>query len=560
MVHLADHLFRRLEQLGVSHVFGVPGESALALFDSLNRSSLETVVMANEPSVGYAADAYSRIRGLGVALVSYGVGALGMVNSVAEAYAEHSPLVVISGGPSMEERRSYPWIHHKVKTFETHQRVFAEITEYSTIIDDIETADRKIETALSTAMQTKRPVYLEIPKEMVLAEIHHPRIFTETPKSDHGALREAVVETVDLINAAKQPVVIAGVELARLKLQHELMEFAEKTGIPIASTLLGKSVLPEDHPQSVGVYLGELGSQELANYVANSDLQIILGGLLSDVDLGIFTARLYPEKMITATINHVTIKFHVYPNVLLGDLIHKLNNAPNLKRHDLPISWAWKKEHDAYKKSEGITIVEVMELINEFIDAHIRIVCDVGDCLFAGSQLQTKLGSAFLSPAYYLNMGFAIPGAVGAQLADPNKRPLVLVGDGAFQMTGMELVTVAKLGLNPIIILLNNRRFATLRYMQPKENSKTHHVFPLDYAGFAKLLGGQGVVAQTPLEFREALKRAREMKSFFLIEVKLSPEDASPVLRRLSERLGEKLKGPIQHHPEHSTIRRQLPG
>ncbi|HMK83609.1 MAG TPA: thiamine pyrophosphate-dependent enzyme, partial [Candidatus Bathyarchaeia archaeon] len=529
-------------QLGVSHVFGVPGESALTLFDSLNSSGLETVVMANEPSVGYAADAYSRLRGLGVALVSYGVGALGMVNSVAEAYAEHSPLVVISGGPSMKERRSYPLIHHKVKTFETHQRVFAEITEYSTIIDDIETADSKIETALSIAMRTKRPVYLEIPKEMVLAEIHHPRVSTETQRSDHGALREAVIEIVDLINAAKQPVVIAGVELARLKLQHELMEFAEKTGIPIASTLLGKSVLPEDHQQSVGVYLGELGSQELAHYVANSDLQILLGGLLSDVDLGIFTARLYPEKMITATIDHVTVKFHVYPNVLLGDLMHRLNSTPNLKRHDLPTSWAWKK-HDAQLKNIGISIVEVMELINEFIDARIRIVCDVGDCLFASSQLRTKLGSAFLSPAYYLNMGFAIPGAVGAQLADPSKRPLVLVGDGAFQMTGMELVTVAKLHLNPIIIVLNNRRYATLRFMQRKENSKTHHVFPLDYAGFAKLLGGQGLVAQTPHELREALKRSREAKGFALIEVKISPEDASPVLRRLSERLGEKLEG-----------------
>src|SRR5208337_3002761 len=184
MVHLADHLFRRLEQLGVSHVFGVPGESALTLFDSLNRSSLESVVMANEPSVGYAADAYSRIRGLGVALVSYGVGALGMVNSVAEAYAEHSPLVVISGGPSMEERRSYPWLHHKVKTFETHQRVFKEITELSVIIDDLEMADSKIEAALTTAMSTKRPVYVEIPKEMTLANIQHPHSLPQQVSSD----------------------------------------------------------------------------------------------------------------------------------------------------------------------------------------------------------------------------------------------------------------------------------------------------------------------------------------------------------------------------------------
>ena len=540
MVQLADHLFRRLEELGVSHVFGVPGESALGLFDALGKSNLETVVLTYEPSVGYAADAYSRLQGLGVALVSYGVGALGMVNSVAEAYAERSPLVVISGGPSVEERRGYPWIHHKVKTFETHQKVFAEVTELSVIIDDPETANYQIESALATAMRSKRPVYIEIPKDMTFVDIQS-RVSSEIRRSDTGGIREAVTEVVDLINGAKQPVIIAGVELARLKLQNELIKFAEKTGIPVASTLLGKSVFPEDHPQSVGVYLGDLINQELAEYVSNSDLQIILGGLLSDVDLGIFTARLSPEKTIMATIDHVNVKFHVYPKVLLGDLITALNNASNLKRHTLPIPWAWKKL-DENGKDRKIGIVDVMECVNEFIDSHSRVICDVGDCLFAGSQIRTRAGSAFLSPAYYLSMGFAIPGAIGAQLADPSRRPLVIVGDGAFQMTGMELITIHKLHLNPIIIVLNNRRYATLRFMQPEENPKTHHVPPFDYAGFGRLLGGHGAVVETPQEFREALKLARDLNEFTLIEVKLGTEEISPMLRRVSERMGAQLK------------------
>lgn len=547
MVQLANYLFKRLEELGVSHVFGVPGESALTLFDALQKSNLETVILTHEPSVGYAADAYSRLRGLGVALVSYGVGALGMVNSVAEAYAEHSPLVVISGGPSMEERRSYPWLHHKVKTFETHQRVFEEITEFSVIIDDLETADSKIEAALTTAMRTKRPVYVEIPKEMTLANIQHPRSLPQQVSSDPGGLREAVAEVEDLINAAKQPIIIAGVELARLNLQNELIKFAEKTGIPVASTLLGKSVFPEDNSQSVGVYLGDLGTRELAQYVADSDLQIILGGLLSDVDLGIFTARLSPEKIVMATIDDVRVKFHVYPKVHLSHFISALNSDVKLGHHDVPLSWAWRKPKVS-GKNEKIRIVDVVEVINEFIDAHTRIVCDVGDCLFAGAQIRTRLGSAFLSPAYYLSMGFALPGAVGAQLADPTRRPLVLVGDGAFQMTGMELITIAKLQLNPIILVLNNRRYATLKFMQPEENPKTHNVYPFDYTGYAKLLGGHGSVAETPQELREALTRAREQHNFSLIEIKLDTEDASPILRRISEKMGEQL-GANSHVP-----------
>ena len=541
MVQLADHLFRRLEELGVSHVFGVPGESALGLFDALGNSNLETVILVNEPSVGYAADAYSRLRGLGAALVSYGVGALGMVNSVAEAYAEHSPLVVISGGPSMEERRGYPWLHHKVKTFETHQRVFSEITELSVIVDDPESANYKIESALTTAMTTKRPVYIEIPKDMANAEIHSSPSLPGTRTSDVEGLREAVTEVVDLMNAAKQPIIIAGVELARLKLQNELIEFAERTGVPVASTLLGKSVFPEDHDQSVGVYLGNLGNEELAKYVSTSDLQIILGGLLSDIDLGIFTARLSPEKTIMATIDHVNIKFHVYPRVLLGDLLCALNHTSNLKRHDLQVPWAWKNSEEIRNGKFGI--VDVVECINESMDTHTRIVCDVGDCLFASAGIRTSAGSAFLSPAYYLSMGFAVPGAIGAQLADPTRRPIVIVGDGAFQMTGMELISTVKLHLNPIIVVLNNQRYATLRFMQPEENPTTHHVPKFDYAGFAELLGGHGQVAETLQEFREALRTARQKDDFTLIEVRLDVEDASPILRRISERMGEQLRG-----------------
>lgn len=136
MTKLIDFLYDRLKANGVDHMFGIAGESVHLHFYRLNKSPLKPVLMTHEPSVGYAADAYSRIRGLGAALVSYGVGTLNVVNAVGQAYAECSPLVIISGGPGVNERRKYSNLHHKVRTYETHQRVMSEITALSIIIDN----------------------------------------------------------------------------------------------------------------------------------------------------------------------------------------------------------------------------------------------------------------------------------------------------------------------------------------------------------------------------------------------------------------------------------------
>src|SRR5947209_7838516 len=160
MVQLAPHIFDLLHRQGVQHAFGIPGDFALTLYDALAESPIEPVVMTHEPCVGFAADAYSRIRGLGLAVVTYGVGGLNMVNAVAGAYAEKSPLVVLSGGPGVRERRERDLLHHKVKSFDSQRRVFEEVTIYAAVLDDPATAEAHFHRALDRAMTFKRPVYL----------------------------------------------------------------------------------------------------------------------------------------------------------------------------------------------------------------------------------------------------------------------------------------------------------------------------------------------------------------------------------------------------------------
>ncbi|MCS7223257.1 MAG: thiamine pyrophosphate-binding protein [Armatimonadetes bacterium] len=541
MPKLALHLFETLYAHGVRHAFGIPGDFALSLYDALEESPLEIVVMTHEPSAGFAADAYSRVRGLGVAVVTYGVGALNMVNSVAQAYAEKSPLVVVSGAPGIRERRERDLLHHKVKTFETQWRVYQEVTAYATILDNPLTADAEIHRAIETALTFKRPVYIEVPRDMVDANIDElPYERPPVKKVSRGALLEALSETIQALNKAQCPVLLVDVEVHRFNLQETVVELAEKLQIPVCSTMLGKSAFPEHHPLYIGIYNGEAGDPTVRELVEGSDCLLMLGAFLTDINLGMFTAHLNAEKTILATSEKIAIGYHEYPNVDFREFVEELTRSQELKPHHTePIPTM----RPRVEPSPGpITMKGLLYELNAFINDDTLLVNDVGDALFACDDIQTHEGTSFLCPAYYASMGFAIPGVIGASLADPFRRAIALVGDGGFLMTGMELVTAKKLGLNPIIIVLNNSCYASLRAMG-HENASFVNLPTLNFSEIARALGGKGVVVETGLQLRKALHQARDSDVFTVLDVRLSPSDISPALKRLGELFARTLKG-----------------
>jgi indolepyruvate decarboxylase len=541
MPQLAPHIFNILHQMGVQHAFGIPGDFALTLYDALVESEIEPIVMTHEPCVGFAADAYSRIRGLGLAVVTYSVGGLNMVNAVAGAYAEKSPLVILSGGPGVKERRERDLLHHKVKTFDTQRRVYEEVTIYAATLDNPRTADAQIRQALNYATTFKRPVYLEIPRDMVYAEIDETgENFSSVKKTNPEALAEAIAETLTMLNKASSPVIIADVEVHRFGLQEQVLQLAEKLCVPVCSTLLGKSVFPESHPQYIGIYNGEAGDPYVCKLVEESDCLLMLGAMLTDINLGMFTAHLNPGCTVYASAESIAIKYHEYPNLLFEDFINALCQSQELPRHNCTTIATMKPRVTA---AEGkISMNSLLYELNQFIDSNTMIVTDVGDALFAADDIQMKEGTSFLAPSFYASMGFGIPGAIGAQLADPFRRTLALVGDGAFQMTGMELVTAKRIGINPIAIVINNGSYTSLRSMA-HQLADFVKIPRLDYAQLATVLGGRGFVVEKCEQLRQALQEAKESDVFSILDVRLEPEDVSPALQRLSELFAKTLKG-----------------
>jgi indolepyruvate decarboxylase len=541
MLQLAPHIFDLLHKEGVRHAFGVPGDFALTLYDALVESEIEPIVMTHEPSVGFAADAYSRLRGLGLAVVTYGVGGLNMVNAVAQAYAEKSPLVILSGAPGVEERRKRNLLHHKVKSFDTQRRIYSEVTIYAAALDDPTTADAQIHHALDYAKTFKRPVYLEIPRNMVYAEIEEAEYHRSRVKqTDPDTLAEALAEALEMLNRAKSPVLLVGVEVHRFGLQEKIIALAKQLGVPVCSTVLGKSAFPEGHPHYIGIYNGEAGDPYVRNVVEESDCLLMLGAFMTDLNLGMFTAHLNPACTIYVTSEHIAIKHHEYLQVIFEDFITALVSSKDLPHHD-PSHITPMKPRVAPSNGR-LSMSGLLYELNQFIDSNTLLVTDVGDVLFAADDIQTQEGSSFLSPAFYASMGFGIPGAIGAQLADPFRRAIALVGDGAFQMTGMELLTAKRLGLNPIVILINNGAFATLRIMGHQEADFVY-IPNLNYGQLAGVLGGRGFGVETNEDLRQALRLARESDTFSILEVHLSPDDVSPALQWFSDLFTKSLKG-----------------
>ena len=540
MQTVGEFLFEYLHSLGVTHAFGIPGDFALPTFRWLSKSKINLITMTHEPSVGFAADGYARMKGLGVACVTYCVGGLNMLNSVACAYAEKSPLLVISGGPATADRKADPLLHHKVRTFDTQRRIFEEVTCANTILTDGETAAAEIIRVVEEVLLQCRPGYIEIPYDIVDMPVKiPPRRNKELPTSDPENLEACLQEATELLSRAKQPVIVADVELHRHGLTDIAEAMAKKFNIPIASTLLSKSVISETSPQYIGVYSGSLSEPECRRIVEESDCALLLGAFITDVFLGVSNSKLDRKNCIVATTEKTRVRLHTYENIIFKEFLEgllKADIAPKVHGAYRSQQTAAKPLADAEKK-DGLTIESFFRIVEATMKEGSTVVCDTGDALLGAMDLRTSKRNNFLSDAYYLSMGFAVPASIGAMAADPERRALVIVGDGAFQMTGIELSTAAKQKMKPIVVIINNDGYGTQRHII---DGPFNEILPWHYTKLVDLLGyGKSVKVSTKGDFEVALKEAFAGDDMVLIEAIVPRDDCSPSLKRMAQLMGE---------------------
>lgn len=533
----AQFLMERLQPL-VKVIFGIPGDYSLNLFHQLDKK-FNVVTTTDEQGAGFAADAYARANGFGVVCATYCVGGFKLLNAIAGAYAEKSPVLFISGAPGVKERKNGLLLHHAAGAYECQHRVFKNVTCASAVLDDPMWAAHEIDRVIESIKYYKQPGYLEIPRDLVDKNIQYDVYSQGTPVAipdDKDNLEEALAHSVSWLNRSKNPVILAGVEIARYGLGEDLIKFAEAHNIPVATTILGKSVVNERHPLALGVYAGRMSSDSICKVVESSDCLLMLGAMQTDMNFGFQPFQNNQMNVITANTGRIKIRRGTYENVGFATFTKQLLASRFQAKEVIKI------EHKVVDKfvpvdDKPITSVRMFEKIDSILDNNTAIIADIGDSLFGSVDLTVHNSNHFLAPAFYTSMGSSVPGALGVQLAMPNVRPIVVVGDGAFQMTGMEFSTIVKCKLNPIIFVLNNGGYSTERSLgyDGKYNDLPNWQFHL----IPSLVGGgEGYLVKTEADLEFAVSSALANKKVAsIINVIIDSMDITPSLRRMTEKL-----------------------
>jgi len=529
-MNLAIQLLRALKQRGATEVFGIPGDFALPLFREIERSRvLPLITLSHEPAVGFAADAASRMRGgLGVAAVTYGAGAFNLVNALAGAYAERVPLVLLSGAPAAHEAASGYLLHHQVKSLDSQWRVLRELTVDQARLDDARSAPEQIARVLDSALRASRPVYLEIPRDMpgvACAEVP----VTPAPVPDADALAACADELLQRLRGAERPVLMAGVEIRRYGLETRVAELARRLDIPVVTSFMGRGLLSDSGLPLRGTYLGLAGDAEVSAAVEGSDALLLLGVIVSDTNFAVSAKRIDLRHAIQALESRVVIGHHVYPDLPLAALIDAL-----LERVPLPRNLQRQPPRAAERAplvadAAAVAPQDIAAAVNDLLRRHgpMPLASDIGDCLFTAMEISP---TALIAPGYYATMGYGVPAGLGLQVAT-GQRPLVLVGDGAFQMTGWELGNAARLGLDPIVLVFNNAGWEMLRAFEPGQ--AFNELSRWDFASMAAGMGGDGHAVHTRAQLQAALARAHATRGRFqLLDIRLQPGAQSPTLAR----------------------------
>lgn len=483
-ISIADYLFQRLAQLGISHVFGVPGDFNLTLLDHIYfQPQLKWVGFCNELNAAYAADGFGRVKRSPAALITtYGVGELSAINGISGAHAEQVPIIHIVGTTARPIQEQQLLIHHVTpgrglnppdhKIYAKVSEPFSCATEY---LYNVNTAAEQIDRVITEVYKQSLPGYIYIPVDMVKplvssSPLSEPLALAAT---NQGVLSEAdedalVDRILDLLYTAKNPVILADTLAVRYRTTELVKELVNKTQIWSYSTLLSHGVIDETHPAYIGIYNGHGSHTGIADAVHASDLVLNIGPLLTDSNTGGFTREIKPENSILLHPLYIRVKdepqligVHFAP--VLAKLVKRIDPSKLAPRAPKPTLTIVK---DRPAKSD-ITLAKVISNVSDYIQPGDIVVAEVGTVQFASPDLIFKENNEIITQVFYSSIGHALPASVGAAFAlrelGGGRRVVLLEGDGSSQMTIQELGTMVRFNLDVSIFLLNNSGYSIER-------------------------------------------------------------------------------------------------
>jgi indolepyruvate decarboxylase len=535
------HVLGRLKEIGVDDVFGVAGDYAFPVNDAIvAHPAINWIGCCNELNAGYAADGYARMRGVGAVCTTYGVGELAAMSAIAGSYAEHLAVFHLIGTPNLATQEGRALVHHTLGNgeFDLFSRM-AEAVVCASAIMTLQNAASETERLIAEALYHRRPVYMAFPSDVADMPVLGAAPARSLPSSDPDSVAAATDAVTAALNNAGQACVLPGVLLRRLGLQGAAAAFLDASGLPFATMFGDKSVLGEDHPGYIGMYSGRLMEEQVRAFVESCDVVVMLGAMLTDGNTAGNTVRLDPDKTIYIGHHRTTVGAVVYRNVEMADLLTQLSRR--VKVADKPQRPAIAPGSLGPIVSGGddpITADALYPRWADFLRPNDVIMTDTGSPSLGLAFAQLPKGAEFHNQTLWASIGWATPAAFGAAIGAPDRRLILITGEGAHQMTAQEISQFGRRGLRPIVFVLNNSGYLSERMLCKDMALAYNDIAAWNYAELPHALGCQGwftARVSTCGELDDALKTAEQANGAAYIEVVTDAYEAPPLYKKLHE-------------------------
>ncbi|KAJ5095446.1 Thiamine pyrophosphate enzyme [Penicillium alfredii] len=562
-IKLADYLFARLRQLGVQSIFGVPGDFNLRLLDFVTPAGLHWVGNCNELNAAYAADGYGRINGLAAVITTFGVGELSALNGIAGAYAEKTPVVHIVGTPPRAVQSARTFVHHTFSDgdFRRFAAMSTHITAAQTNLTDSATAPERIDWILQQALVHSRPVYLEIPHDMndVLvsaANLNSPIHVPETPRAAHEP--KVVAGVLDRVYSAQRPLILVDGESESLNILEQIDTLVQTTGWPTWTSIFGKSLVNEQHPNVYGLYAGAYGDPQAKEYYDGADLVIVLGPHYSDTNTFLFSTIAPSAVRVSFSETTVQIGNDTYHDVSPRSVLSQVLQTLDVSRISRPKSLPSKPKISTadIPSTDLIAQKTFFRLVNPLFREGDIILTETGTASHGGSGFRLPAKSRIFGAVTWLSIGFMLPATLGAALAHrelnasasasakTDSQVILFIGDGSLQMTAQEISVMIREKLRIVIFILNNDGYTIERVIHGRKQAYNdvpfwRHTQALNYFGADEdHVAGNTFTARTCGELQTVLadERIQRGEGLRIVEVFMGREDVQGVLLDLLNR------------------------
>ena len=470
---VGDYLLDRLAELGVTEVFGVPGDYNLEFLDHIvAHPHIRWVGNANELNAGYAADGYGRLRGMSAVVTTFGVGELSAANAIAGSYAEHVPVVHIVGGPSKDAQGTRRALHHSLGDgdFEHFLRVSREITCAQANLMPA-TAAREIDRVLSEVREQRRPGYLLLPTDVARFETEPPT--APLPRYTGGTSPRALalfIEAATTLIADHQLTVLADLLVHRLNAVDNLEALLAADVVPHATLMWGKSLVDESAPDFLGIYAGAASAEPVRRAIEDAPVLVTAGVVFTDMVSGFFSQRIDPTRTIDVGVQQSTVGNHVFAPVDMEAALDALTSILTRRGITSPPVASTSDDLPAEMPDRDQPLSQKV-LWDRFCHALTPgnvVLADQGTSFYGMATHRLPRGVTFIGQPLWGSIGYTLPATLGAGLAHRDRRPVLLIGDGAAQLTVQELGTFSREGLSPVIVVVNNDGYTVERMIHGK--------------------------------------------------------------------------------------------